>query len=221
VSESNKRNAQKNREKALTRYYTNPSVCEFCHSIIEVRNNEKPADARRRKFCNHTCAAKYTNVRRGRKLKYDVCQKCGAKLPKIKSSSGKGYLKRRYCELCLPIVQRQNVQKRHPNRLPDLIETMTLREVRKIKGRAATRTSITKHAKLVYEASNKPKHCILCNFLPVYQLCHKTPVASFPKDTLISEVNNLDNLVALCPNHHILFDTELLTEDEKNKILHG
>lgn len=38
------------------------------------------------------------------------------------------------------------------------------------------------------------------------QVCHKRPISDFPLDTLVSEVNSLDNLIVLCPNHHWEFD---------------
>lgn len=49
------------------------------------------------------------------------------------------------------------------------------------------------------------KECLLCDF--VYpEVCHIQSISSFDKETKLSVVNSLDNLVYLCPNHHYLLD---------------
>ena len=40
-----------------------------------------------------------------------------------------------------------------------------------------------------------------------------------PLDTKIKDVNNLDNLVYLCPNHHILFDRNKLSKEDISHIM--
>ena len=52
------------REIALDRYCENPTICQFCNKIIRVRPKEKPSATRNKKFCNHSCAAKYNNKNR-------------------------------------------------------------------------------------------------------------------------------------------------------------
>lgn len=49
------------REKALEKYYLAPNRCKNCGKIIEVRDSENPADARKRKFCSSSCAATFNN----------------------------------------------------------------------------------------------------------------------------------------------------------------
>lgn len=46
----------RNHEKAITRYYNNPLICKTCEEPIPY---EKRFSAK--KFCGHSCAAKYTN----------------------------------------------------------------------------------------------------------------------------------------------------------------
>jgi predicted restriction endonuclease len=46
------------------------------------------------------------------------------------------------------------------------------------------------------------------------EICHRTDVKDFPDETLISEINNINNLVALCPNHHKEFDDGHITIPE-------
>lgn len=42
------------------------------------------------------------------------------------------------------------------------------------------------------------------------EVCHIKPVNGFSDESLVSEINDINNLVALCPNHHWEFDHGLL-----------
>lgn len=69
-----------NREQSLKLYYENPNHCK----VIEVLDNQRVADVRKKQFCSHSCAASYNN--RGR-IKHDenkICPRCGK--PKHKDS---------------------------------------------------------------------------------------------------------------------------------------
>lgn len=70
----------------------------------------------------------------------------------------------------------------------------------------AARSGIQKRARNIFIASNKLKQCLECGYSKHYEVCHIKPVASFSNETLISEINNIDNLIALCPTHHWEFD---------------
>ena len=59
---------------------------------------------------------------------------------------------------------------------------------------------------IIYQNSNKPKQCICCNYDKHYEVAHIKAVSDFNDDTLISEINDIDNLIALCPNHHWEYD---------------
>lgn len=72
------------RERSLREYYKNPNCCKQCNEIIVVGKSEKPSDARKKQFCNSSCAASYNNqgVRRNCKddVDYDsqnLCLNCG------------------------------------------------------------------------------------------------------------------------------------------------
>lgn len=74
----------------------------------------------------------------------------------------------------------------------------------------SARSSIRKRAQQIYESSDKPKRCMNCGYERHYEVCHIKPVSDFSDDSLISEINNINNLVALCPNCHWEFDNDLL-----------
>lgn len=68
------------------------------------------------------------------------------------------------------------------------------------------RGTIQKGARAVYKSSTKPKSCIVCGYDKTYEVAHIKSVSEFDEEALISDINNVDNLVALCPNHHWEFD---------------
>lgn len=75
----------------------------------------------------------------------------------------------------------------------------------------AARSTIQKRARDTFYNSNKLKACMVCGYDKHYEVCHIKSVASFSEDALISEINNIDNLIALCPTHHWEFDNSYLT----------
>ena len=58
--------------------------------------------------------------------------------------------------------------------------------------------------------ANIIKQCKVCSYSAHVEVCHIKGISEFPKETLLSEVNNLDNLIYLCPNHHWELDNGLL-----------
>ena len=74
----------------------------------------------------------------------------------------------------------------------------------------SARSSIRKHAQQIFENSDKEKCCAICGYDKHYEIAHIKPVSDFEDDALITEINSIDNLIALCPNHHWEVDNGLL-----------
>lgn len=72
------------------------------------------------------------------------------------------------------------------------------------------RIPIAKHARKVFKLSNKNKCCGNCGYDKNYQVCHIKPVSDFLDTATLKEINDLNNLIALCPNCHWEFDNGLL-----------
>ena len=68
------------------------------------------------------------------------------------------------------------------------------------------RAVIRKHAHFIFNKYHKHKKCEVCGYNTHVEVCHIKSVSSFSDDTLIIEINSIDNLVGLCPNHHWEFD---------------
>ena len=55
-----------------------------------------------------------------------------------------------------------------------------------------------------------PYKCALCNFNCKLHVCHIKPISSYTEDTLCGVINHPNNLIYLCPNHHVLFDSGVI-----------
>ena len=73
-----------------------------------------------------------------------------------------------------------------------------------------SRSKIQSHARSTYECSDKPKKCIICGYDKHYEVAHIKSVSSFNGNCLVSEINHINNLMALCPNHHWEYDNNNL-----------
>lgn len=195
--------AYRNRMKSLMSYYENPRICEECSKIIEVGENQKPCRVKVKRFCNRSCAVTFNNrgIRRhGSPLK-DKCPDCG----RLKSRRSK------MCQNCR--IENRLISKVHP----DLVKPSTLMGNRtkfqlfqiRVNWQSA-RSSIQRHARRVLNNSDKEKKCLECGYDKHVDCCHIKPVSDFGDDVLIKEINHIDNLMWLCPNHHWEFDNKII-----------
>lgn len=91
-------------------------------------------------------------------------------------------------------------------------DTRTIRqEINKNKIRVTA--NIRDRARRTYLRSDKPKCCINCGYDKHFEVCHIKGIKDFDIDTPVSVVNDLDNLIALCPNCHTELDRNLLDEN--------
>lgn len=71
-----------------------------------------------------------------------------------------------------------------------------------LKNWQTARTAIRKDAQAVFDKSNIPRCCAVCGYDKHIEIAHIKAVADFDDGTLVSEINDINNLIALCPNHH-------------------
>lgn len=186
--------AKKQREKAIKNYYLNPIMCKNCNRIIEIKPNEKVSTVRRKVFCSHSCSAIYSNTSRKKLYFSAICKNC--KKPFTIKRATKNMPKRTLCPGCLYDLKHCFS-----------INSLTKKELfSQRKNWQSARSSIRNHAEHIYKSSNKLKVCIVCGYSKHYEVSHLKSVSSFSDDTLISEINNIDNLIALCPTHHWEYD---------------
>ena len=141
------------------------------------------------KFCGRSCAAKFNNKIKPKRISSNKCKSCSLSISHNKT----------YCMVC------DSKRIRYP------IETKTLEESIDSIGKTANRyRSIRDSARNKLIASGIPTCCNNCNYNKHVEVCHIKSISSFPLDTKIAEINNISNLIYLCPNCHWEFDNDLL-----------
>lgn len=141
------------------------------------------------KFCSRSCAAIYNNKLFPKKKRIRKLYKCIVCDVQMTND-------RKYCD-------EHNPQKVDWSKvtIADTLYTNTYA--------SNSYARIRDNAKCLYKRSDKPKKC-LCGYDKHYEVCHIKAIKDFDKNTPISVVNSLNNLVALCPNCHWEFDHNIL-----------
>lgn len=141
------------------------------------------------RFCSRSCAAAVNNRGKQRNRRRErPCPRCGTvqALPN-----------RKYCGECWRAISAEN----------------TARNLHSIHAAASYQRSATirRHARKVYAESGRPQACAICGYDRHVEVCHVKPINRWPRDTPIAVINDLANLVALCPNHHWELDHQLVS----------
>lgn len=108
-------------------------------------------------------------------------------------------------ERCLKLGIELRLQK------PSPILTRTKGEFIKMsKNYQSYRGSVRRLAELTYKNSGKECKCAICGYSNHIEVAHIKAVSEFDHFVTIAEINSIDNLIALCPNHHWEYDNGLL-----------
>jgi transcriptional regulator with XRE-family HTH domain len=92
----------------------------------------------------------------------------------------------------------------------DLLNKPLIYFIKDSKSSSKKFNQIRKYARLFLSESKVDKKCVICGFNVHVEVCHIKAISSFSKYSLLKEVNSLDNLVYLCPNHHYMLDAGLI-----------
>ena len=145
----------------------------LCQCCSKVTTNPK--------FCGHSCAAKINNKSPKRKrIKSNYfCAACGTAV-----SYSRKYCKALECQ---------------PNYVDWSDWTLSrFKSMRKYQRNSRIRQLSRKQ----YMRSSSPKRCAICDYDTHFEVCHIRGNSDLPDTALLSEINHVDNLVALCKNHH-------------------
>lgn len=207
-------------KRRIDEYNKNPNLCLNCNSPIIAPYNKKLRETKIKKFCCKSCVAKYNKsdrIHNPRSL-LDKCSDADF-LNAYNLSSD-------YTELACLIGYKNRINSKLKEQIIERINELGLIEYKNMtisisnmtKGELSSRrsnwqswrSSIQKDARIVYNNSDKPKECAVCGYNKTYEVAHIKSVASFSDEILISEINDIENLVALCPNHHWEYDNDML-----------
>lgn len=166
------------RQRAINKYYENPGVCINCGEIIKIPCNGIIFEIKSKKFCNSACANTFLSIKRKEVRKYKYrCTDCGCVLKRRKLR----------CNEC-----NEKISPKY-----ETIKDALYHKHHKASGFAYIRWNA--RSKLL---KNREYLCEYCGYSKIVECCHLKPITSFSLDTKIEEVNDLDNLLFMCPNHH-------------------
>lgn len=138
------------------------------------------------KFCSRSCAAIKNNSLKSKKV-YN-CTICNETI----------FGKAKYCSIC-------KRKKRFGERSIDYTE-ITLQNLKDRYGTMQYHAKIRGYARSIYKLSGKPMQCYNCGYSLHVDICHIRDVQDYPMNSYVSEVNNIDNLIALDKRCHWEFD---------------
>lgn len=72
------------------------------------------------------------------------------------------------------------------------------------------RSNIQNSARKIFFKNCLDPKCIVCGYTNHVEVAHIKAVSNFSEDSLISEINDISNLIGLCPNYHWEYDNGLL-----------
>ncbi|MDQ2772761.1 MAG: HNH endonuclease [Bacteroidota bacterium] len=141
------------------------------------------------KYCGRSCANRVNGHKHPSRLRVArTCKHCGTAL----------LTRRTTCDDCNPSVVDWH--------------TVPLSQL-KAKAIQQYAAQIRSLARVAYRKSSRPQACAVCGYAAHYEICHIKPINGFRPTDFVADVNQLSNLIALCPNHHWEFDHGLLPGD--------
>jgi predicted nucleic acid-binding Zn ribbon protein len=145
-------------------------------------------ETRNPKFCSMNCAAIVNNhlyPRRKRRI-FLHCTVCGAPLDNRIN---------KYCKECNP--QYRDYAS---------ITLGSLQNLRIYQRNSRIRTL----ARKAYIKYHDKLECEICGYNKHIEVCHIKSISSFDPASTIADINDMSNLIGLCPTHHWEFDNNLL-----------
>ena len=158
--------------------------CHICNKEIHKSKKDFMSSKSGFHFCGNSCAAKYNNtIYKVKNTNKQHCLNCGLEL--IKKYRGETH--------CSMLCKSERMMK-----------TTTIEQSSK-RTDAAKYVNIRSAARSYSKYFLKPQ-CYKCGYDKHYEVCHIKDISSFSKESTIFEVNQIGNLVHLCPNCHWEFD---------------
>lgn len=143
------------------------------------------------KFCSRKCSAIYNNKKFPKvKLKEVKCIKCGKILERVSYKN--------YSIICKECKDNSIFN-----------DTATLESVIYTQHHKSSAFALIRTRARAIAKKLGLNTCFQCGYDKHVEVCHKKPISSFSKETLILEINSVDNLIILCPNCHWEYDHEI------------
>lgn len=233
MKDLNNRNGRDGKER-IDEYNQSPNLCKFCHQPILAPYGKKLRETKIKKFCSHSCAAKFNNrnvVRNEQGPQSLIEQYSDEEIIEAFNNSNNitefskklGYKSKMSLNGNIVSCRLQQLGLNIEN-LKTIIDVSNLTKAQlfdRYTQWQTARSAIAKGARQIFNNSSKPKKCAICGYERHYEVCHIKAVSDFDDNALIAEINNIDNLIALCPNHHWEYDNGVLDISSFIEIVDG
>lgn len=165
-------------------------TCTYCNSQITRKISVSDLNKSKTKnlFCSRSCSCSFNNKLDPRRKLEGNCKSCDCPISKS----------RKFCKYCLPVARGKRILDN--TSLANITGTIYQKH-----------STIRKHARKKFLKIHSQGFCQSCGYSKHIEICHKKPIRDWCVTSLLSEVNSIDNLIALCPNCHWEFDHGLLT----------
>lgn len=162
--------------------------CAVCSKKFKRSLSELEANV----YCSRACAAS-VNARKNNRSHLRKITKYCLDCNSIISKAGLR------CKACASLASRKN------------LDCIVYGDIKQNNNIYNAHAKVRVYARSKYNKSGLPKVCFICGYSKHYEICHIKPVKYFPDTATLGEINEITNLVALCPNCHWEFDHDLLT----------
>lgn len=209
-------------------YEQSPNYCKHCGKPL-------PWEKRRNLYCNSSCAASENNKGITRNSsKSENTKLFKDKLYALSDDEFKKAINENHTVKdlykALGYSETAKIKEKILKRCSELGITWNIKEtvfvMNKTKGDLfkerknwqSARSDIRRQADKMFEKSRIERKCLLCGYDKHIEIAHIKAVADFDDSSLVSEINDIHNLIPLCPNHHWEFDHNCLSEENLDKI---
>ena len=150
-----------------------------------------------RKFCSRSCSTSFKNINnhstKNKGKGKPICINDGCNERTVSYSH-------KQCRKCIDNKQAMSYTK-NPTK-GELIKLYTLKN-----HRSSAYSYIRWHARAIV-LNNTSLPCQVCGYDKHTEVCHKKAIKDFNNDATLCEINNIQNLLFLCPNCHWEFDNK-------------
>lgn len=165
--------------------------CKTCNKEFDKKESE--IKRTKNNFCSKSCAAILNNKNPKRELLFKYCKKCHNKIER------ENYKNRK--KLCLNCRPKRQIFDENTTKIKDFHS----------KRNYQINSQIRYYSRKKYFKQFPDCKCLICGYDKHIEICHIKAINSFDKNAFISEVNDISNLVSLCPNHHWEFDNNQIS----------
>lgn len=197
----------------------------------------KETKTNKRKFCGVSCSAIYTHKHKPRNYplkpkKYIIksCECCGKETINKKYCSivcgnkvnnkllnSKRPQKPKFCKYCKIQISKQWCHKNTcDNCNPNIKDwsKITLLDIYSKLPKSQANARIRELARNNYKKHYDSSECSNCGYSHHTEICHIKAIKEFDKSIPVTIVNDISNLIALCPNCHWELDNGILNKSE-------